>query len=233
VDNDPTCTLTGIVNNTRLSYNINVTYVRTPEKIKEDDAKVKEEHSKMETRKELEKHTLNIGLIFGHETSYDRQRNFDAIEKAFIKAKEMNGVVHLLQLCDIPFNACEFKYFSESKNVPFYEHIPKPEEFGGSLIAAQRACIDIILSESYATQFVTVQNDPLCILTRVYHENSLSYRLNVTYVRASVQIKTIEESLYNNCSQLSKEMKDALKTALERAKIRYNKDINIALGFII
>jgi len=238
VDNDATCTLTGIVKNPRLSYNIDVTYVRTPEKIKEEDAKIKEEHSKMETTKELQKHALNIGLIFGHETGYDRQRNIDAIKKAFKKAKEMNGVVHILELCEYPCNACEIKCLSESKNVSFYKHIPKAEEFGGNLIAAQRACMDIILSESHSTYFVTVENDPLCTLTRIYNDTSRSYSIDVTYVRALVQIAEIDDTLADKQwlkYQLAKrkEFKDDLQIALERARIRYDNDMNLTLRRII
>lgn len=229
VDNDPMCTLTRIFNDTSLSYRINVTYVRTPEKIKEEEAKIKEEHWKMETKKELQKHALNIGLIFGDETSFDRDRTGHAVEKAFKKAQEMNGVVHILQLCKNRAIACEFKYFSETTKVPFYEHIPKVEEFGGSLIAAQRACVDIILSESYYTHFVTVQNDPKCILTRIYDDTSLSYRLNVTYVRASVQIEEIKESLLLDKFLLTKAEKAASQTALEKAIIRYNNEMNLSI----
>jgi len=234
VDNDATCTLTGIRKNPRLSYNIDVTYVRTLEKIKEEDAKVKEEHWRMETKKEFQKHVLNIGLIFGHETGYDRGRICNAIEKAFKKAEEMNGVVHFLQLCDYPHLTCEFKYFSEAKNVPFYEHVPQPEAFGGSLIAAQKAYVDIILSETYYTQFVTVQNDPKCILTRIYNDTSLPYRLNVTYVRASIQMQELEVARTDtNTNRWSQERKDALKRSIENAKLRCKEEIDLNLRCIV
>lgn len=228
VDNDPMCTLTRIFNETSLPYRINVTHVRTPEKIKEEEAKIKEEHWQMETKKELQKHALNIGLIFGHETGYDRERMWIAIQKVFKKAEEMNGVVHFLQLCDYPHLTCDFKYLSEAKNVPFYEHVPQPEVFGGSLIAAQKAYVDIFLSESYYTHFVTVQNDPKCILTRIYNDTSLPYRLNVTYVRASIQMEELEETrIDTNTHWWSQERKDTLKRSIENAKLRCEEEMNL------
>jgi len=157
-----------------------------------------------------------IGLIFGRETSHDRVRNAHAIEKAFKKAEEVNGIVYFLKQCENESIQREIEYCSKIDNVPFYEYFPKPEEFGGSIRAARRVCIDAILSESYYSYFLMIEDDPLCTLTRIVNDPSLSYRINVTYVRKPEKIKEDEalekEAIWQKFMEFKrKELEDDLK----------------------
>jgi len=145
-----------------------------------------------------------IGLIFGRNTSIDRDNVKLAIMNSMLDTELMDGTLeYLTEHEEGSYVDNLIKDLSKVYNVAIFKHKLKPEDFKTtpSIRMARRRVIDVILSKSLTSYFVTVKDDPECTLTKIVKNEVGPWVINVHHVRSKEEIEKDPQTLTEKIAQ--------------------------------